>query len=155
MVEDLKTRKPSDSIQNLTECLCDVKKVPLLQDPALEKVDLCYKALPHYETFARKREGKVTQRLEEGEAAAKAEKRAKAEAAEAKERAKAKSGSLFSISPPNVNMKILLKQQIAYHFLVLCDRFLLSNFDGHISSFFLLCLSMYHCLPVSKEKSLQ
>ena len=62
-----------DSLENLTECLCDVKNMPLLQDPplghTLAKVDLCYKALPHYQSFVTKRETQVNRRIKEGEEA--------------------------------------------------------------------------------------
>ena len=69
----------SDSIQSLCECLCDYKNIPLLHDPVLEKVKFCYKALPHYETFVRKREGEVNQRVEEGEEARRQEQNHKEE----------------------------------------------------------------------------
>ena len=59
-----------DSIQDLSECLCDDRNMPLLHDPALGKIDLCFKALPHYEAFVRKREKEVNQRIDEGKAAA-------------------------------------------------------------------------------------
>ena len=74
MVHDSE-RKTPDSLQKLTECLCDVRKLPLLQDPPLgphtfAEVDLCYKAIPHYKSFVTKRETEVNRRIKEGEEAA-------------------------------------------------------------------------------------
>ena len=66
-------RKTPDSLQKLTECLCDGRKMPLLQDPALAEVDLCYKAIPHYKSFVTKRETQVNKRIKEGEEAARIE----------------------------------------------------------------------------------
>ena len=67
----------SHSIQSLTECLCDDTNMPLLRDPVLREVDLCYKALPQYKTFVKKREEKVKKRIKEGEEAERAEQEAK------------------------------------------------------------------------------
>ena len=69
-------RKPSDSLQKLSECLCDEEKMPLLRDSSFENVSLCYRALPNYEAFVQKREGRVGRRLEEGRAAERAEQKA-------------------------------------------------------------------------------
>ena len=44
------------------ECLADVNKVVLLHDPALPKIELCFKALPHYHTFIKPRDEKLRQR---------------------------------------------------------------------------------------------
>ena len=64
MIQD-SGRKPSDSLQKLSECLCDEEKMPLLRDSSFENVSLCYRALPNYEAFVQKREGRVERRLEE------------------------------------------------------------------------------------------
>ena len=57
----------SDPLQNLTECLCDDEKMPLLFYPCFKitsrKVEFHYTALPHYKTFVRKREEKVKERM--------------------------------------------------------------------------------------------
>ena len=74
MIQDSE-RKPSDSLQKLSECLCDEEKMPLLRDPSFKNVSLCYRALPNYEAFVQKREGRVERRLEEGRAAERAEQR--------------------------------------------------------------------------------
>ena len=68
MIQD-SGRKPSDSLQKLSECLCDEEKMPLLCDSSFENVSLCYRALPNYEAFVQKREGRVERRLEEGRVA--------------------------------------------------------------------------------------
>ena len=70
-------RKPLNSLQKLTECLCDGRNMPLLQDPALAEVDLCYKAIPHYKSFVTKRETLVNRRIKEGEEAGKLEEKAR------------------------------------------------------------------------------
>ena len=76
----------SDSLQKLTECLCvtdgDGQKLPLLHDPVLEEVNLCYKAIPHHKYFLTKREREIKKRTKEGEEAAEAEKKALAFALE-------------------------------------------------------------------------
>ena len=73
-------RKPPDSLQILTECLCDDQKMPLLHDPGLREHKLSFKSIPHYKTFVSKREVKVKQgakeRDEAAESAAKEEKKA-------------------------------------------------------------------------------
>ena len=69
----------SNSIQSLTKCLCDDTNMPLLRDPVLREVGLCYKALPQYETFVMKRETKVKKRIKEGEEAKRGEEKAKKE----------------------------------------------------------------------------
>ena len=58
-------RKPPNSLQKLTECLCDATNMPLLHDPALDKVGFCYEALPHYKTFVNKREAEVLRGVQE------------------------------------------------------------------------------------------
>ena len=63
-------REPPHSLQKLTECLCDEKNTPLLHDPALDKVGLCYEALPHYKTFVSKREAEVKRGAKEREKSA-------------------------------------------------------------------------------------
>ena len=75
MIQD-SGRKPSDSLQKLSECLCDKEKMPLLCDSSFENVSLCYRALPNYEAFVQKREGRVERRLEEGRAAEEEERKA-------------------------------------------------------------------------------
>ena len=55
MVQDSE-RGPSNSFQEVTECLCDDKMMPLRQN-------LCFRAIPHYEVFVGKREPKVKRRL--------------------------------------------------------------------------------------------
>ena len=77
-------RKTHHSLQKLTECLYDDKKIPLLQDPALAEVDLCYKAIPHYKSFVTKRETEVNKRFKEGKEAARLEKEAARSEKEAK-----------------------------------------------------------------------
>ena len=60
MVKGLSSLKMQDeSIQSLTECLCDSKTMPLLHDPLVKEVGLCYKALPHYKQFVKQREIKT------------------------------------------------------------------------------------------------
>ena len=63
-----------ESIQSLTECLCDGKNMPLLHDPLVKEVGLCYKALPHYKKFVEQREVKtewIIRERDNAEAAAK------------------------------------------------------------------------------------
>ena len=60
MIRGLSSLKMQDeSIQSLTECLCDSKTMPLLHDPLVKEVGLCYKALPHYKQFVKQREIKT------------------------------------------------------------------------------------------------
>ena len=62
MVKGLSSLKMQDeSIQSLTECLCDSKTMPLLHDPLVKEVGLCYEALPHYQQFVKQREVKTDQ----------------------------------------------------------------------------------------------
>ena len=70
----------------LTECLCDERKIPLLHDPALAEVDLCYKAIPHYKSFVTKRETLVNKRIKEGKTAARLEESAEKAEKYAKEK---------------------------------------------------------------------
>ena len=57
MIRGLSSLQMQDeSIQSLTECLCDSKTMPLLRDPLVKEVGLCYKALPHYKKFVKQRE---------------------------------------------------------------------------------------------------
>ena len=81
MVQDSE-RGPSNSLQEVTECLCDDRMMPLHQN-------LCFRAIPHYEVFVGKREPKVKRRLVERDAAEKAEKKAEKEEEEAGRRAAA------------------------------------------------------------------
>ena len=75
MIQD-SGRKPSDSLQKLSECLCNEEKMPLIRDSSFKNVSLCYRALPNYEAFVQKREGRVERRLEEGRAAEEEERKA-------------------------------------------------------------------------------
>ena len=60
MIRGLSSLKMQDeSIQSLTECLCDGNNMPLLHDPLVKEVGLCYKALPHYKKFVEQREVKT------------------------------------------------------------------------------------------------
>ena len=62
MIRGLSSLKMQDeSIQSLTECLCDGKDMPLLHDPLVKEVGLCYKALPHYKKFVKQREMRIDQ----------------------------------------------------------------------------------------------
>ena len=84
-------RKTHDSLQKLTECLCDVRNMPLLHDPPMGphtfvEVDLCYKAIPHYKSLVTKRETEVNRRIKEGEEAARLEERAEKAEKDAKEK---------------------------------------------------------------------
>ena len=63
MIQD-SYREPSESLQTLSECLCDKENNPLLYDPSLKDVSLCYKALPNYEAFVQKRGERVKRRNE-------------------------------------------------------------------------------------------
>ena len=76
MIQD-SDREPSDALQQLSECLCDEEKIPLVCDSSFNNVSLCYKALPNYEALVQKRRERVERRLEEGRAAERAEKRAR------------------------------------------------------------------------------
>ena len=81
MVQDSE-RGTSNSLQEVTECLCDDRMMPL-------HLNLCFRAIPHYEVFVGKREPKVKRRLVERDAAEKAEKKAEKEEQEAGRRAAA------------------------------------------------------------------
>ena len=55
LIRGLSSLKMQDeSIQSLTECLCDGKTMPLLHDPLVKEVVLRYEALPHYQQFVKK-----------------------------------------------------------------------------------------------------
>ena len=76
MAEDL-DRESKDSIQSLCECLCNTMNEPLLHDPNLDTVDLCYKAIPRYSSIINKRQSKVDARVEKRKLVLEAEKKAK------------------------------------------------------------------------------
>ena len=58
-------RTPPDSLQILTECLCDDQKMPFLHDPNLREHNLSFKAIPHYNSFVRERDVDVKQGAKE------------------------------------------------------------------------------------------
>ena len=63
-------REPPDSLQTLTECLCDDQKLPLLHDPVLTEHDLCFKAIPRYKAFVKDRKAQVEVGIKERDKAA-------------------------------------------------------------------------------------
>ena len=57
MIQD-SDQKPTDSLQKLSECLCNEEKIPLVGDSSFNHVSLCYEALPNYEALVQKRGGR-------------------------------------------------------------------------------------------------
>ena len=76
LAEDL-DRESKDSIQSFCECLCNTMNEPLLHDPNLDTVDLCYEAIPRYSSIINKRQSKVDARVEKRKQVLEAEKKAK------------------------------------------------------------------------------
>ena len=54
--------KDKDMLDPDFECLADEKKIVLLRDPSSSQIELCFKALPHYDSFVKQRDVKVKQR---------------------------------------------------------------------------------------------